>query len=87
MGLQLLGKILTDPLGDHATAVAKQELGVLLDAHVAGLFAVAESIDFKKPLWAGALAKSKAAAYHTWLFHLLGCMAAGLGHQKIPFGI
>ena len=71
MGLQLLGKILTDPLGDHATAVAKQELGVLLDAHVAGIVRALDG------LWSGVAAfqnsftRDVGVALHTVLYHLL----------------
>ena len=83
---QLLGCMLAVPHGDHREAIWQVLEGGLLNGHVAGLFAVAESIDFKKPLWSGALAKSKAAAYHTWLFHLLGGVEQKLVEPPVCLG-
>lgn len=69
---ELLGYMLQFPGSDHREAISHKLPGALRNGHVAGLFAVADSADFKKHPWKGAAAPGKAAAYHTWLFHLLG---------------
>ena len=73
---ELLFQILGNPLADHATPVAMQLSGGLLDGHVAGLVRFIES--------ASASARKSSAqfdsgvALHTVLYHLLGGTASGL---------
>ena len=71
---EVLGCMLAVPLGDHRAVVASALAGhPFANAPAAALYCLVASIDFKKPQsrWGAALAKSKAAAYHTWLYHFL----------------
>ena len=77
---QLLADMLQFPVADHSEKIGHILFGSLRNGHVAGLFAVADSIDFKKIPWKAACAFSKAVAYHTWLFHFLG----GAEQQLVP---
>ena len=76
--LQLLGRLLQEPWGDHSVLV--NELlrgGPLCDVHVYGLVVQAASKAGKQLL--AASARSKGFALHCWLYHLLG----GAGGSKL----
>ena len=77
--LQLLGRLLQEPWGDHSVLV--NELlrgGPLCDVHVYGLFVHATSAAGKQLL--AACKRSKGFALHCWLYHLLG----GVGGKLAP---
>jgi hypothetical protein len=67
--LELLAKILKNPLGDHAVDAVLD--GPLLDVHVAAIFRVLV-MKPRSEVWEGVAHSSVGLALHTVLYHLLG---------------
>mgnify|MGYP002630576956 CR=1 FL=1 len=74
---RLLAAILADPHGDHAAGVAGQLDGVLLDAHVAGIVRVLETLG-TDATFGQSFTTNGGAALHAVLYHLLGGDQRGL---------
>ena len=68
---RLLSNILADPRGDHVEAVQKQSIGILCDAHVAGIVRALEGLS-AGAVFPKSFTRDAGAALHTVLYHLLG---------------
>ena len=70
--VQLLGNILANPHADHVPGVAQLSLGVLREAHVAGIVRALEGLEEGTTPFPNSFTTNAGAALHTVLYHLLG---------------
>ena len=68
---ELLRSMLAFPFQDHSAAVRKVLEGELCNAHAIGLVRASNKFDAKQAQWRDSVVKSKAIAYHVWLYHFL----------------
>ena len=68
---RLLSNILADPRGNHVVAVEKQSIGILCDAHVAGIVRALQGLS-AGAVFPKSFTRDAGAALHTVLYHLLG---------------